>query len=94
MERVANIRGSQWRKQWIILKRLEEGAIVFILKLRKVFWSEMICTRSSSGVKVCFTCVCLRLVSWMVWHMLKACLGTLVVHGTWFHMVEVILIHA
>lgn len=78
----------------MLLKMLEEGAIFFILKLRKICWFEMICTRSSSWVKVCFTCVCLRLVSWMVWHMIKACLGTLVVHGTWLHMVEVILIHS
>jgi hypothetical protein len=37
-----------------------------------------------------------RLVSWMIWHMLKACLGG--PFGTWLHMVEVhilvILIHA
>lgn len=68
----------------------------------KVWWyngvfigSEMVCINSSSWVNVCLLCVCLRIVSWMIWHMINTYLGGPL--STWFHMVKVhvlvLLIH-
>ena len=42
----------------------------------------MVCFRFS-WVKVCILCIYLRLVSWMVWHILKECIG-----GPWWYMIS------